>query len=366
MGTLLLDGVLYTASDVLSGRVQPRSETAEKAVLYSYGWLSGQDRFAFTTSGSTGPPRPIEFSRSQVLASIRLTREAFALTPGMTALVCLDTSLVAGRLMLYRAWEVGMNLVVVPPAAHPLAGLPEEIKIDFAAVVPYQLQAILQSPEKKKLNELSTVIVGGAPLPEAILPQLAPLNVRVYATYGMTETLTHIAIQPLNGPRPYGWFAPLPGITVSTDHRGCLVIGAAHLPSPLVTNDLVTLRADQHFQWLGRYDHVINSGGHKLSPEAIENKIAKILAAHGVSNRFFIAGIPHPRLHQQVVLVTEGKNTAAWLDRVWPTLRAALLRAEMPRAVWQVEQFAETASAKVNRPATLQSNPQPLPLPEED
>jgi O-succinylbenzoic acid--CoA ligase len=364
MSLLLLEGGAYAASDILANRVQPQTEAGAQAVHYSRDWLAGQPVFSFQTSGSTGAPRAIEFTRAQVQASIRITREAFALKPGMNALLCLDLATVAGRMMLYRAWETGMSLWVVPPTANPLGGLPHNIRIDFAAFVPYQLQAMLQAPDSQKLQAVRTAIIGGAPVPDTLTPNLATLETRLFATYGMTETLTHVAVRVLNGPDCSDWFTPLPGIKVQLDPRGCLTVEAGHLPSPIITNDLALLRSDHSFQWLGRYDNVINSGGRKISPEAVEQKIAQIFARHGIANRFFVAGAPHPLLHQQVTLVVEGTHTQLWLNRLWPDLCATLLTFERPRALWQVEQFINTASGKINRPQSMQSSPQPLPVPE--
>jgi O-succinylbenzoic acid--CoA ligase len=295
--------------------------------------------------------------------STRLTQQALGLTAGMNALVCLDTAFVAGQMMLVRGWETGMNLYVVEPSANPFREIPQALSIDFVALVPYQLERILASNEAAHFNHIKMALIGGAPLEATTVEKLSHFSCRFFATYGMTETLTHIALRPLNGPQASDRFRALPGIRIETDSRNCLVIHAPHLGEAIITNDVVQIFPEGEFEWIGRWDHVINSGGVKIHPEQVESKLDTLFREHGLTHRFFIASQPHPSLHQQVVLVIEGAPDP--VVQLWPQIRSVLNRYESPKQVLVTPHFAETASGKVDRSTTLKSNPQPLPLPEE-
>ncbi|MEL6976647.1 MAG: O-succinylbenzoic acid--CoA ligase, partial [Bacteroidota bacterium] len=171
---------------------------------------------------------------------------------------------------------------------------------------------------------------------------------KAFETYGMTETITHIAFRSLNG-QTEKVFQTLPQVTVSADARGCLVINAPRISSELiVTNDLVELVSENQFKWLGRIDSVINSGGVKIIPEKVESTLANHL-----TQRFFITGVPDPTLGQKVVLVVEG---AALSDKQSEHLKSSfqkLEKFERPKDIVFVPKFLETGTGKVQRSQTL-------------
>ncbi|HNR73338.1 MAG TPA: AMP-binding protein [Cyclobacteriaceae bacterium] len=316
-------------------------------------WLTGKTDFQLQTSGSTGIPKQICATREQLKASARITAHYLNLKPEQTALVCLDITFIAGRMMLVRALEVGMNIIVTPPEANPLQVLADEIPVDFAALVPYQVEAILKSPQRKKLNTITNVIIGGAPLPAQTKVELKAFTNNTYATYGMTETLTHIAMQKLSG-HTEDTFHVLPGFKIEKDDRGCLSIQAAHLGSePIVTNDLVELIGNDQFKWLGRIDGVINTGGIKIIPEKIESVIALSFKNLQIPNRFIIAGLPHAQLGESVALIIEGTITKAQTESLKQTLGQTLTRYENPKSFYLVDRFVETRTGKINRPQTI-------------
>ncbi|MFQ6678781.1 MAG: enolase C-terminal domain-like protein, partial [Fidelibacterota bacterium] len=312
--------------------------------LFVAEWLSPGKTMELQTSGSTGEPKILTVQKEWMSNSAQLTGRTFGLKKGETALLCLPMKYIAGKMMVVRALELDLDLKVVEPSSRPL----EEIEdtVGFTAMVPLQLEKSLNH-----LYNVKTVIVGGGkvhsqlveklqslPLlndPSSVLPYDRGENKRnypkqlnsscatanrgntrgsikdkegfqstkVYETYGMTETLTHVAVKPLNGPNQSEVFTALNGVRFETDERDCLVIYAAMVnPEPVITNDIVELINETSFKWLGRFDNVINSGGVKIIPEVLEAKLAPVM----YNRRFFITGEPDDSLGEKVVLVVEG------------------------------------------------------------
>ncbi len=290
-------------------------------------------------------------------ASARLTEKALGLQAGYNALLCLDTHYIAGQMMLVRSLVTGMNIVAVEPAANPWDHLPDGLSLDFVALVPYQLLAILNSSSAgKKLNDSKSVIVGGAPIDGKLKSSVASLNCQVFATYGMTETISHIALQKLNGEDKQDYFQVLPGISIQTDNRGCLTIAANYLgKEKIMTNDLVEILSPQQFRWLGRVNNVINTGGVKVIPEKIEREVERAFLELGLQNRFFISGVEDPAFGSKVILIVEGLALdEALARRIYKSLDSRLARYETPKEIRTVEQFVETDTEKINRKATLE------------
>ncbi|MBX2896172.1 MAG: AMP-binding protein [Cyclobacteriaceae bacterium] len=341
------NGKRYTFDEIKTGVAESSS-----AIRFCNAWLTGQAEFTLQTSGSTGAPKSISVTREQLRASARITADYLKLKPEQTALVCLDISFVAGLMMLVRAMEVGMNILVTHPEANPLQSFDPAINVDFAAFVPFQIEAILKSPQRERLNTIKNVIIGGAPLSEQAKVELQPFTNNVYATYGMTETLTHIALQKINEVADKT-FQVLPGFVIATDTRGCLTIKANHLGNDIITNDLVELVSKNQFRWLGRIDGVINSGGVKIIPEKVEAVIATIFNKLNLPNSFFMAGLPHMQLGEAVCLVVEGVLTKEQTESLAQTFSQTLSRYENPKAIHCVEKFVYTTSGKINRPETV-------------
>lgn len=322
------------------------------ALNFINAWNEGQLYFEFHTSGSTGPPKPIRFSREMMEASARLSIQALGLKPGMNALVSLDTRFVAGGMMLVRGLVGGLPLILCEPSSNPLKQVEETV--DFLAVVPLQLKALLEeSPQA--LDRVAIVIIGGAPLDEEVISKLASKQSQFFATYGMTETLTHIALRKLNGPDRQQFFYPLPGVRTSLDDRGCLVIQASHLgPGSIVTNDLAMLLPDGGFRIDGRVDDVINSGGHKVNTSAVESVVGQVLRSLDIQARFFVAGVPDSLLHQKVCLVIESTPLPEEKEEnIFSSLEEKLARFDVPREILYRARFAETPTQKIDKRASL-------------
>lgn len=296
-------------------------------------WFDSKSFIEMQTSGTTGAPKTISVSKQAMVDSALATGDFFDLHPGNKALQCLPVKYVAGKMMLVRAMILGLDLEFVAPSSHPLQNT--EFDFDFVAMVPLQAQNSIQ-----ELKRVKKIIVGGAAVSKSLEKQLLKLPTEVYETYGMTETITHIAARKLGEKT----FTVLPNVTISYDDRNCLVIHAPRIsPEVIVTNDIVELVNENQFIFLGRMDNIINSGGIKLIPEQIEEKLAS-----KINHRFFIASKADNELGEKVVLVIEGEKYD-----IDDALYEGLDKYEKPKEVIFIPNFVETASGKVMRKETL-------------
>eukprot|EP00388_Colpodella_angusta_P009762 GDKJ01025800.1.p1 GENE.GDKJ01025800.1~~GDKJ01025800.1.p1 ORF type:complete len:347 (+),score=26.03 GDKJ01025800.1:837-1877(+) len=296
-------------------------------------WFDSKSYIEMQTSGTTGTPKIISVSKQAMVESALATGDFFELNPGNKALQCLPVKYVAGKMMLVRAMILGLDLEFVAPSSHPLKN--NEIDYDFVAMVPLQSQNSI--PELRKVKKM---IVGGAAVNKTLEKQLLKLPTEVYETYGMTETITHIAARKLGEKA----FTVLPNVTISYDDRNCLVIHAPRISDEvIITNDIVELVNENQFIFIGRMDNVINSGGIKLIPEQIEEKLAG-----KINERFFIGSKPDNELGEKVILVVEGEKKD--FDS---SLYEGLDKYEKPKEVIFVPKFKETPNGKIMRKETI-------------
>jgi o-succinylbenzoate---CoA ligase len=315
-------------------------------------WALGKTDFILHTSGSTGEPKPIRLTRAQMQASARMTRQALGLQEGNTALVCLNVAYIAGTMMLVRCMEIGMTVYIVPPSSQPFDSFPEDIKIDFAAFVPLQVQSMLDdTQQRKRLEALKVILVGGAAIGASLLSQIRSLNVAVFSTYGMTETVSHVALQRLNGAEAsHESYELLDGIEAETDERNCLrLCGAVTNQEWIQTNDMVVFTDKRHFRILGRADNIINSGGVKIQLEKVERAVEQ---AGKFSQRFFAWWTPDERLGQRLILVIETSESVDY-EFLKKDFLPWLNPYEIPKEVITVEKFSETPTGKVDKRATF-------------
>ena len=296
-------------------------------------WFDSKDYIEMFTSGSTGEPKTVIVKKQAMVNSAIATGDFFDLIPGNSALQCLPVKYVAGKMMLVRAMILGLDLEFVAPSSHPLRN--NEIDFDFVAMVPLQAQNSIQ-----ELQKVKKLIIGGAAVNKTLEKQLLKLKTEVYETYGMTETITHIAARKLGEKA----FTVLPDVTVSYDDRNCLVIHAPKISDEvIITNDIVELVNENQFIFLGRIDNVINSGGIKLIPEQIENKLMS-----KIQQRFFIASKPDNELGEKLILVVEGDKVE--FDH---SIYEDLDKYEKPKEILFIPKFKETATGKIIRKETL-------------
>jgi O-succinylbenzoic acid--CoA ligase len=302
-------------------------------------WFSDKKFVEVKTSGSTGKPKMIQLKKEFMKNSAKATGQFFKLFENTTALLCMSTEYIAGKMMLVRALELGWYLDIVTPASNPLKNIDKVY--DFSAMVPMQLQYALNDIEKVK-----KLIVGGGVVSNELETAIQEISTEIYATFGMTETITHIAVRKLNffTDQSENYYQTLPNVSISLDDRNCLVINAPKVSDVVIkTNDVVELISDTEFKWLGRFDNVINSGGIKLHPEEIEKKLSEV-----ISSRFFVAGIPDSILGEKLVLIIEGKQRTVILSEA-----KNLSKYEIPKHIYFVDQFIETATKKIQRLKTL-------------
>ncbi|MEE4377046.1 MAG: AMP-binding protein [Candidatus Competibacteraceae bacterium] len=364
-----LNGRSYSQQQLIDLSAQPvygnLTPYEQHTLQFCHQWLSGQECFKIKTSGSTGHPKIITLRREHMVASARLTAQALDLQQGDRALVGLSTEYIAGMMMLVRGFELGLPLTVIPPQRNPLGLFSDETRFDFTALAPIQfLEMFTATPGKAAILEnMRAVIVGGAPLSEALLEQINTLSVPVYHTYGMTETVSHVALKRLNGPSASDYFVPLSGVQLTVDEQSCLTVNAPMTGyKSLSTHDRVDLQSDGSFLWLGRIDNVINTGGIKVQAEKVEQALARLLRIYrgGIykDRRFFVGPQTHSQFGQQVAAVIEGEpispnEQAVIQDEL--LLDSALGNYEIPRSFHFLPQLLETPTGKIDRLANLRA-----------
>ncbi|MGB2274017.1 MAG: AMP-binding protein [Flavicella sp.] len=334
--------VFLSATDLISHV----DEVSKDSAIFLKAWFDASPTVEVQTSGSTGTPKKIVLQKEFMRNSAVATGAHFGLASKTTALLCMSSKYIAGKMMWVRALELGWHLDLVTVSSNPMDGLQKNY--DFVAMVPLQLWNSIE-----KLHQIDTLIVGGGVVAQSLKAKLQALSTKVYATYGMTETITHIAVQPLNhvAHNNTGFYKVLPGVVIDTDARGCLVIDAPSLSDvPVVTNDLVRIVDNENFEWLGRYDSIINSGGVKLIPEQIETKLATTY-----SGTFFIHALEDAVFGQKAVLVVEGEgNPIHNKQAILAFLANPVLEVyEVPKSIYFVKDFVYTETKKIQRTKTI-------------
>lgn len=344
INTLTLNGIFHSKEMLLSRIAKGHEESELLRQLFSFLklWLNDEAAIDLQTSGSTGPSKVLTVWKQQMLNSAEMTVSFFSLKSGMNALLCLSPEYIAGRMMIVRAMIAGLDLITMKADANPVEELDK--RIDFAAMVPFQFATALQkTPEK--LDLIETIILGGSDLQPHIVDACVKLKCRVFHTYGMTETLSHIALRDINGKEKSNWFSPLKGIQIAIDDRDCLTINAPILNDNLIiTNDIATINNDGRFQILGRTDDVIISAGLKLHPGQIEKKISSI-----IPGRFVITEQNDKKAGKIVVLVLEQHLTTLNIFKLWKSLSEKLNDKEMPRKIIIYGKLPLLESGKTDR-----------------
>lgn len=284
--------------------------------------------------------------KRRMLASARITCDFLGLRKGDTALLCMSLEYIAGKMMVVRALERDLRLITVELSGHPLAAANFQFSIpnfqlDFAAMVPMQVWNTLQVPEEReRLMKIRHLIIGGGAIDDALAAELKTFPNAVWSTYGMTETLSHIALRRLSGPEVSDWYTPFDSVRLSLSDEGCLIIDAPEVcPEPLVTNDIAELRPDGRFRILGRKDNVICSGGIKIQAEELERQLCSHLRAP-----YMITKRPDPKFGELVVLLTEGS-----IDEACQVCERILPKYHQPRAYVHVEHIPLTETDKPAR-----------------
>jgi len=327
----------------------------ESGVFFIYQWFSDTDIFSFKSSGSTGVAKTIAISRNQILKSIVLTENALKLKKTDRALVCLAPEYVATKMMLARCLVLDMDILLVAPSSNPLEDLSKNEQINFVSFVPMQVQQIIDSGYSERLSKINNVLIGGAHVSDALEETLKLFQNNIYHTYGMTETVSHIALRKLSDGGNSRYFKCLEGIQITTNIDGCLIIkGSITNDEQVVTKDLVEIKNENQFIWQGRQDNLVNSGGVKIIPEQIESLLKTIFKEAEITNEFFISGIQDSKLGQKLILVLEGTPPQSDHENLIKTsIKKAFSKYHVPKQTIYLEQFKRTNSGKVKRGETL-------------
>lgn len=328
-------------------------------------WNSPSETLLVHTSGSTGKPKPMWVEKQRMLNSAHITCDFLGLRPGDSALLCMSLDYIAGKMMVVRSIERKLRLFSVKPSGHPLSdeslAKMVEMDFDFVAMVPMQVYNTLQVPqERERLSRIKHFIIGGGAIDDALAEELRSLPGAVWSTYGMTETLSHIALRRLNGEEASEWYQPFDSVGVSLNSDGCLVIDAPLVCSePLVTNDIAEIKQQETsshssdassslktssphvlFRIKGRKDNVICSGGIKIQIEEVENLLRQHLDAP-----FLLAKKKDEKFGEIAVLVTESGD----LEGVEAICRQVLPKYWVPRQYLHFDQLPMTETGKPKR-----------------
>lgn len=331
-----LNGFSFTKDDLLRVAYSfiKEGEAYEKPLgIFILDWFDAKPYLEMNTSGSTGAPKNIRVHKQAMVNSALATGDFFDLQPGQKVLHCLPTDYVAGKMMFVRAFILGLDMEFVAPSSHPLEGV--KGTFDFCGMVPLQAKNSLND-----LGRIKKLIIGGAKVNKSLEQELVKVPSQIYETYGMTETITHIAAKRVGETA----FSVLPNVKVTQDDRHCLVIDAHKISGEkIVTNDLAELISDTQFVWKGRFDNVINSGGIKLIPEQIEEKLAS-----SISNCYFVYGQIDELLGEKLVLYVEGESMP--IDE---SIFDVLDKYEKPKEIVFIPEFKRTATGKVIRDQSI-------------
>ncbi|SHN32201.1 O-succinylbenzoic acid--CoA ligase [Cyclobacterium lianum] len=352
---IIFGNTSYTKEQIKSGVATDLLSEYARGFEFCRDWLNGAQRFFMQTSGSTGRPKQIEVNRSQLISSVRATGRFFEVTEGWKLLCCLDVEKIAGKMMLIRAMEWEGEALVQLPTANPLKNVVEDA-FDFVAMVPLQVEACLSEPGSSAvLNQVRNLIVGGAPLSASLRKKMQQLKGNVYQTYGMTETVSHIALANVKNPGPLIYQA-LPEVELRIDAGNKLAVKAPMTGNQWVqTQDVVDLISPYSFCWKGRADFIVNSGGVKIHPEEVSEAVSGLVQDCFPGRRYFVSGLPDNKLGQILVLVVEGNPIPEREKTFLEHARALLPRFSNPKRILFVSEFKMTQSGKIDQLQTLAS-----------
>lgn len=307
-------------------------------------WNNSEPTVRVHTSGSTGKPKEMFVEKSRMLASAKMTCDFLNLKPGNTALLCMPLDYIAGKMVVVRSIERQMRLIEVEPSSHPLAEVTDAI--DFAAFVPLQVKKTLEcEAEAEKFQNIKNVIIGGGAIDADLASRLCVCVNNIYSTYGMTETLSHIALRRLNGKDASLWYTPFKGVTLSQTDDGCLVIDAPLVcDQRLITNDIVEMNPQGQFRVLGRKDNVINTGGVKVQIEEVERRIYE--SVH--HSDFMITSCEDATFGEAVVLLLPRFLTAEQRIGMEDAI-SRLPRYWKPKKIIDVDNLPTTGTGKADR-----------------
>lgn len=303
-------------------------------------WFSESPAVSVQSSGSTGIPKIMQAEKSRMIASAEMTCNFLGLKKNDSALLCMPLKYIGAKMVAVRAIVRNLNLLCAEPSMNPLQHL--DAAPNFLAMTPAQVHAGLQNPkEKALLQNTEHLIIGGSAVNTALAEELEQFPHHVWSTYGMTETLSHIALRRLNGKNKSDWYQPFEGVTISLSHEQTLVIHAPKVcPDVLTTNDIAEIDNNGRFKILGRKDNIINSGGIKLQIEKIEEQLSSVLPFP-----FQVTSLPHERFGEIPVLLVQGEQDFPFQEK----FQNVPDKYARPKHVFFVKELPKTETDKPNR-----------------
>ncbi|WP_071146194.1 AMP-binding protein [Bacteroides ihuae] len=343
---LTLEGKTYSIQAIcqlIATASEAPSPFVQELYLFLEDWFNPSPYITVQTSGSTGTPKQLTVLKKQMIQSARLTCDFLHLKPGDAALLCMPLQYIAGKMMVVRALVAGLNLIVRTPSGHPLADIHFPLK--FAAMVPLQVYNSLQILEEKEcLSQIELLIIGGGAIDAALEREISQLPNIVYSTYGMTETLSHIALRRLNGIEASSHYQPFSSVKLSLSPDNTLVIDAPLVCNKqLATNDVAEIFGDGTFTIVGRKDNIINTGGIKVQAEEVEKTLRSV-----ISVAFAITSVPDRRLGEAIVLLMENVPD---LETIKEQIDHLLPKYQRPKHLYMVDCVPLTGSGKIDRAA---------------
>jgi len=341
--TLILDGKKLTAQDIATIKSTDVEMPLHDIFDFLQRWFDPSDYITVHTSGSTGTPKTLQVEKSKMMQSARLTCEYLGLKEGDSALLCMNLRYIGAMMVVVRSLVCGLNLIVKQPSGHPLADI--ETSPTFAAMVPMQIYNTLENAaERDTLEKIRTLIIGGGSIDPKLETEIKDLRGNIYSTYGMTETLSHIALRRLNGEKASMHYMPFETVHLSVANDGTLVIDAPLVCSQtLYTNDIARLYPDGSFVVLGRKDNTINSGGIKIQPEEDERLLQPIIDVP-----FAITSVSDEKLGEAAILLLEPVSEEK-LDGIKAAMRGILPPYHMPHTIMTIQKLPLTGNGKTNR-----------------
>ncbi|MEM6360213.1 MAG: AMP-binding protein [Bacteroidota bacterium] len=328
--------------------LKAKTEFESSTIDFLNRWLSGQIQFRINTSGSTGKPKTITITRQQMEASARATNTYFGLDENDTIYLCLNSAFIAGQMMIVRAMLGKFHLIADEPSATPKL-TNNETPIHFAALIPMQANNLIDNGILKNINGLKAIIIGGAAIDSGLELKLQSINTPAYATFGMTETVSHIALRRINGAANSEVYETLPGVKIGAKNECLTIKGAITSNIQILTTDRVKLVSPTSFKWLGRIDNVVNSGGIKIQIEEVEHLIEPTIKDLLPNTRFVCSKRRDDKLGEKLVLVVEGAIKPLQSEQLLQRTKDLLPRYWAPKEILSISQFPETVTSKIDR-----------------
>jgi len=319
--------------------LHPQTEFEKKVFFFMEEWWSDAETVKVQTSGSTGIPKIFDIEKKKMISSATMTCDFLGLQEGDTALICLPVEYISGKMMVVRSVVRKLKLVIAEPSVKSLKEL--NTKVDFCAMTPLQVENSLD-----KLHLIKNLIIGGAAVSESLKKMIVenglPQDNRIFETYGMSETLSHIGLKQIF-PQAEDYFTVFDSVEISKDERGCLRIFAPNLNDEVLqTNDLVEIVNEKQFRFLGRIDHVINSGGAKIFPEQLEALVKK-----EIPNEAVFLGREDDTLGQKLMLVIEGAQSEDVIKKISEIQFEKSFH--RPKEIIFIEKIPRTPNGKISR-----------------